>query len=46
MKKLAVNLNKVNWNALGFVCGGRFLFTQRSLENCRLPASFKKYAPK
>lgn len=45
-KQLAADLNKVDWNALGFVCGGRFLFTQRSLENCRLPASFKKYAPK
>jgi adenine-specific DNA-methyltransferase len=45
VKKLAADLNRVDWNALGFVCGGRFLFTQRSLENCRLPTSFKKYLP-
>jgi adenine-specific DNA-methyltransferase len=46
MTKLAADLNRVDWAALGFVCGGRFLFTQRSLENCRLPATFKKYAMK
>ena len=26
-------LNQADWQALGFVCDGRFLFTQRSLEN-------------
>lgn len=29
-------LNKADWQQLGFVCGGRFLFTQRSLENAPL----------
>ena len=37
-------LNKVDWKELGFLCDGRFLFTQRSLANCPLPALFSKYA--
>ncbi|MBI1906581.1 MAG: class I SAM-dependent methyltransferase [Rhodocyclales bacterium] len=36
-------LNAVDWAALGFVCDGRFLFTQRSLENAPLPASFEAW---
>ncbi len=31
----------VDWQELGFVCDGRFLFTQRSLQNCLLPACFE-----
>lgn len=31
--KLADALNRVDWRALGFVCDGRLLFTQKSLEN-------------
>ena len=31
--KAAERLNKVDWDALGFVCGGRLQFTQKSLEN-------------
>lgn len=31
----------VSWEELGFICDGRHLFTQRSLQNCLLPASFK-----
>lgn len=30
----------VNWQELGFVCDGRFLFTQRALQNCLLPDGF------
>lgn len=30
----------VDWEELGFVCDGRFLFSQRSLETCYLPAMF------
>lgn len=30
-------LNSVNWNELGFKCGGRLLFSQRSLESSALP---------
>jgi len=32
----------VDWEELGFVCDGRHLFTQRSLQNSLLPASFEK----
>jgi adenine-specific DNA-methyltransferase len=37
-------LNAVDWEALGFVCDGRFLFAQRSLEQALLPAAFAPYA--
>ncbi|WP_267523602.1 class I SAM-dependent methyltransferase [Campylobacter sp. MG1] len=33
-------LNNTNWNELGFVCDGRFLFSQKSLENCVLDDNF------
>ncbi|MFN3883569.1 MAG: Eco57I restriction-modification methylase domain-containing protein [Rhodocyclaceae bacterium] len=32
----------VDWHELGFVCDGRFLFSQRALQNCLLPAVFDK----
>lgn len=32
----------VDWEELGFVCDGRFLFSQRSLETCYLPAVFNE----
>jgi adenine-specific DNA-methyltransferase len=38
-------LNAVDWDDLGFVCDGRFLFTQRSLENAALPAGFAGFLP-
>ncbi|MDO9600548.1 MAG: class I SAM-dependent methyltransferase [Azoarcus sp.] len=38
-------LNAVDWADLGFVCDGRFLFTQRSLENAPLPATFRAFSP-
>lgn len=38
-------LNAVDWADLGFVCDGRFLFTQRSLENAPLPADFARFLP-
>ncbi len=37
--------NAVDWADLGFVCDGRFLFSQRSLENAPLPASFAAFLP-
>jgi len=40
---LAAALNAVDWADLGFVCDGRFLFTQRSLEQTPLPSSFGKF---
>jgi len=39
-------LNGVDWADLGFVCDGRFLFTQRSLENAPLPADFARFVPR
>lgn len=38
-------LNAVDWADLGFVCDGRFLFTQRSLEQAPLPAGFSAFLP-
>ncbi|MBS1141263.1 MAG: adenine-specific methyltransferase, class [Proteobacteria bacterium] len=38
--------NEVDWQQLGFICDGRFIFTQRSLQNCLLPAKFSRYLPK
>lgn len=41
VERAAAMLNtEVDWEELGFVCDGRFLFTQRSLQTCLLPASF------
>lgn len=39
-------LNDINWYELGFVCDGRYLFSQKSLENTPLPASFIRFLPK
>ncbi|MDR0234046.1 MAG: class I SAM-dependent methyltransferase [Zoogloeaceae bacterium] len=36
----------VDWYDLGFVCDGRYLFTQSSLQNCRLPADFQQLMPR
>ncbi len=42
VEKAAELLNDaVDWNELGFVCDGRFLFTQRSLVTCMLPEVFR-----
>lgn len=38
-------LNEVDWKDLGFVCDGRYLFTQRSLENAPLPERFRSFLP-
>ncbi|WP_228384624.1 class I SAM-dependent methyltransferase [Rhodocyclus gracilis] len=43
--ELASALNGVDWQAAGFVCDGRFLFTQRSLEHAPLPAAFRMFLP-
>ncbi len=37
--------NAVDWADLGFICDGRYLFSQRSLENAPLPASFSIFLP-
>lgn len=36
LNHICEKLNSVDWAELGFVCDGRFLFSQRSLENCLL----------
>jgi adenine-specific DNA-methyltransferase len=38
-------LNRVNWGDLGFVCDGRHLFAQRSLEHAPLPQDFAAFLP-
>ena len=38
-------LNNLPWEELGFVCDGRFLFTQRSLETVPLPQAFSRFLP-
>lgn len=35
----------VDWAELGFVCDGRYLFTQRTLQNCLLPPIFEHLLP-
>ena len=42
---LAKALNDVDWADLGFICDGRYLFTQRSLEQTPLPKSFSSFLP-
>lgn len=36
---------EVDWQELGFICDGRFLFTQRSLQTCVLPEKFSRFLP-
>jgi adenine-specific DNA-methyltransferase len=43
LSRLTLMLNEVDWHELGFVCDGRFLFAQRSLENALLPEDFAAY---
>ena len=44
VRQLAALLNDVDWGELGFVCDGRFLFAQRSLEQALLPESFLEFS--
>ena len=44
--ELCEKLNNVNWYELGFVCDGRYIFSQKSLENTLLPDTFLKYINK
>jgi adenine-specific DNA-methyltransferase len=45
LKELKDELNKVDWEELGFVIDGRYIFSQRSLEGIVLPNIFKKFIP-
>lgn len=38
-------LNEVRWEELGYVCDGRFLFSQRSLMHALLPDTFVRFLP-
>ena len=44
LQALTEALNEVDWAELGFVCDGRYLFSQRSLEQCLLPENFDEFA--
>ena len=44
LQRLVELLNDVDWQELGFVCDGRHLFAQRSLEQALLPEAFSSYA--
>jgi adenine-specific DNA-methyltransferase len=46
LQRLMAMLNDVDWHELGFVCDGRFLFSQRSLEQALLPEAFAEFAVK
>lgn len=43
IEELKENLNLVDWKDLGFVCDGRFIFSQKGLQNAPLPNNFIKY---
>ncbi|MDR1912840.1 MAG: class I SAM-dependent methyltransferase [Helicobacteraceae bacterium] len=46
IEELCERLNGVNWLELGFVCDGRYIFSQKSLENALLPDEFTRYIVK
>lgn len=43
LQALCSAMNDVDWSELGFVCDGRFVFSQRSLENAPLPEAFHAF---
>lgn len=43
LNQIIDELNSVHWQELGFICDGRFLFSQKSLENCVLPKIFYSF---
>lgn len=45
IEQLCEALNNVNWYELGFMCDGRYLFSQKSLENTPLPINFREFLP-
>ena len=44
LNALTEALNDLNWLEQGFVCDGRFLFSQRALEQTLLPEFFAEFA--
>ncbi len=45
LKALCNALNAVDWAQLGFVCDGRYLFSQRSLAHAPLPEALAAFRP-
>lgn len=45
LNQWCADLNALDWEARGFVCNGRYLFSQRSLEQAPLPQEFERYLP-
>lgn len=43
LSEFVSDLNSISWEDLGFYCDGRFIFSQRSLENAPLPNFMSKY---
>ena len=43
LSEFVTDLNAISWEDLGFYCDGRFIFSQRSLENAPLPDFMTKY---
>ena len=43
LEKFCNMLNMVDWEELGFVVDGRYIFNQKSLENILLPTEFKEF---
>jgi len=43
LEKFCNMLNRVDWEELGFVVDGRYIFNQRSLENSLLPSDFREF---
>jgi adenine-specific DNA-methyltransferase len=41
LNKACKMLNSINWGDRGFICDGRFIFSQKSLEGALLPNTFK-----
>lgn len=42
-QKICKMLNEVDWDELGFVCDGRFQFSQKALESTILPPTFNVF---
>lgn len=43
LNKLVKKLNEIDWDDLGFMCGDRYLFSQKSLKNTLLPREFEEF---
>jgi adenine-specific DNA-methyltransferase len=43
LSQFVTDLNSIPWEELGFYCDGRYIFSQRSLENAPLPDFMSKY---